>query len=164
MKPKLFESFPQTFPAGISLLRVSVLALLLHPWMPPHDLVPTNRKILFCEAPLGFSGLYNDCLFSVNLPDPRRPISSSCFNPPPRGCVFLVFQPSVDAGHFAQHCMGREASASGRHLSSIPVTCRYCPYNCQWLFLSILPLRLHPLCLRRSRLALSAPSWGRPCC
>lgn len=52
MKTTLFESFPGTCPAGVCLLRVSALELLWHPWVPPHDLAPSDKKILSCEVPL----------------------------------------------------------------------------------------------------------------
>lgn len=54
MKTTLFESFPGTCPAGVSLLGVSALELLWHPWVPPHDLAPINKKILSCEVTLKF--------------------------------------------------------------------------------------------------------------
>lgn len=54
MKTTLFESFPGTCPAGVSLLRVSALELLWHPQEPPHDLAPMDKKSLSCEVPLLF--------------------------------------------------------------------------------------------------------------
>lgn len=54
MKTTLFESFPGTCPAGISLLRVSALELLWHPWVPPHDLASINKNILLCGVTLIF--------------------------------------------------------------------------------------------------------------
>lgn len=75
MKTTLVESFPGTCPAGVSLLRLSALDLFWHPWVPPHDLAPIDKKILSCEVPLDCM-VCADCPFSVKLPDPRENTSS----------------------------------------------------------------------------------------
>lgn len=96
MKTTLFESFPGTCPASVSLLRVSALELLWHPWVPPHDLAPINKKILSCEVPLL---VFLICAMTVpfqSTPDPRKSISSSCFPPssPHPGAVSLSCIPA----------------------------------------------------------------------